>query len=263
MENLCKVCGILKIPFAIIVQSHLLKDKGAVRLRKINLLSSTISFSEEFVALSSLATIIKKHLTSISTVDEDDSDGDNDRSILFERQSPSLHKDPEVSSYKTPQVDCIYVDGDQYYGMERLVKGDKGGYKTILKALKATRHKADSFINHLIHPFSSADGGSHTIFIAVDLPFDVVRDFGTWAMKNKQGVTSSAASNNEMIEKYPNHKKVLKTLSFSLDSVIRRRTRSNSKDYTFDDDNSPIPVIHVFLYSAVDDRYDLVTIDVK
>ena len=228
-----------------------------MRLRRIKLTSSTISFSEEFIPLSSLAAIIKKHLASASTIiDEDVSDDDNDRTILFERQSLALYKDQDTLISKTPQMDCLYVDADQYYGMEKLTKGDKGGYKTILKTLKATRHRADSFMNDLLHP-------SHAIVIAVDLPFNIVRDFGTWAMSNKQGVTSWTASNNEMIEKYPTHKKVLKTLSFSLDSVIRRRMRSNSKDDSLDDDNSPEPLIYVFLHSIIDDRYDLVTLVMK
>merc|ERR1719273_1358813 len=187
------------------------------------------------------------HLASTSNAEEDDSDGDNDRNILFDRQGSSgLYKDQESLSSKAPKIDCIYVDTDQYYGMEKLVKGDRAGYKTVIKALKATRHKAESFMNGLLNPLSSA-GGSHTMVVAVDLPFDIVRDFGTWAMNNKQGVKLRLGSNSEIMDKYPSHKKVLKTLSFTLDTLIRRRMRSSSKGDSSDDDNPTVPILHIFL----------------
>ena len=74
--------------------------------------------------------------------------------------------------------------------------------------------------------------------IAVDLPFRVVRELGSCLIFD--GLESLIST--DIATKYPGHKKTIRTLMYACDS-ISRRTRGR---LTF------------FLYSTIDDEYDLV-----
>ena len=63
LDQLCGLCGVFNIPFVVIVQSHLLKDKAAVRLRPVFDLGN-----EEFIPLASLAVNILERLASVAEV---------------------------------------------------------------------------------------------------------------------------------------------------------------------------------------------------
>jgi len=256
LERVCRVCGILNIPFVIIVQPHLLKDKGAVRLRIISLRSLGVSFSEEFVPLISLAATVKKHSIAIPFIEEDDSDDEIsstiDRHTISSKEQPPSKTLASLSS----QFDCIYVDSDQYYGVEKLIKGDKAEYKTISKSLKATRQKAEAFLNDLSRPHSNRR--TQTFVIAIDLPLKVLRDFGTWILNH--GTSKAYFSSNELTNKFPKHKKVFKTLYLAIQNLTRKRIRSSSKGDSDDEEKNDF-LIHCFLYSTPDERYDFITLD--
>mmetsp|Transcript_21174 Transcript_21174/g.25502 ORF Transcript_21174/g.25502 Transcript_21174/m.25502 type:complete len:293 (-) Transcript_21174:1262-2140(-) len=241
LDELCGVCAILKIPFVVIVQPHLLKDKRSVRLRRVVAeFSGSSTLCDEVVALDTLTSTIK-----------DASVSHRDDGIANEQQkdthSSTTSRDPGSSTSSLAKVGCIYVDSDQYYGADYISK-DTSNWKSILKIQKSVRQRSEAFLHGMVDP--SEQGAS---VIAVDLPFFVLRDYGTCLMQRENN-SSAVPAGMETTEKYPKHKKILKTLSMAVDSLRRDKNRDTSNK------KSSKSMLTFLLYSKSDDRFDMVTL---
>ena len=106
MDELCGVCSLLKIPFVVIVQSHLLRDKGAVRLRRIvfDAIGTTTTGNETFVELERLASTISAMTLEGST---GVGVGLVPRSALVDHEG-------------TPRVDLVVIDLDEPWAERNL-----------------------------------------------------------------------------------------------------------------------------------------------
>ena len=123
------VCALLKIPFMVIVQKHILREKKLVRLRPIafesfSQASSSDGSNEIQVSIDDLAYTILG-----SKAGQKDDYVNNSPSDLNLTSSERVHR-----SNKTPQIECIYIDNDQYFGNDREVsRSDTPHYKSYLK----------------------------------------------------------------------------------------------------------------------------------
>lgn len=126
--------------------------------------------------------------------------------------------------------------------------------------MKSAAQRTETYISGITDvPLSSGSQGSQVI--ATDLPFWVLRDFGTSVMKRAQISTTGAG--NEIAEMYPKHKKVLKTLSMTLDYLMRRHgIIENGRSKKNMAENMPRSklLLNIFLFSIPDDRFDLITL---
>jgi hypothetical protein len=223
LEELFGVCAILKIPFVIIVQPHLLKDKGSVRLRRISFDTpdGSTGGNEIFCSLEDLASVVVS--------------GDDEDMEPLERSTPNENESNQKSS---SLVECIYVDTDQYYGLDKQIsKIDTSNWKAILKSIKGVTQKSETFLNAL----QTKSPAQSTPVFAVNLPFWELRDFGTSFMRH--------GDPSAVTELYPKHKKVFKTLAMAIDNLLKKHGKSS------------ISGVMILLYSKVDDRFDMVTID--
>ena len=239
----------------VIVQPHLLRDKSTLRLRPINFDGASKAFNtggnDEFVKLEMVAPIIKKRIASTTHKDDKLVEGElNNHSIVM---SNSLEH--ETSSATNSKVQCIYVESDQFYGKENINSiEDKGDKKNIWKAMNASLLRATSFITNI------SDESSPTGFpiVAVRVPFLILRDYGTQLMING----SFNIKGTNIHEKFPEYKKILKTLAMAIDSLIRQRisdkSKPNSKSMSAEgEENSEF---FVLLLSTVDDKFDLLSL---
>ena len=197
--------------------------------------------NEQFVALEDLAATIRDLIPTCSSnaVDElDQSDILNSNQNNSNRDSTRMPK---------PSVDCIFVDNDQYFDSskpEGMTQKEASKYKSILKSMKSVIQKGETFVSS----FMDHAGEILPIFAVADVSFWVLRDFGTCLMKHEKD-TSFAGACQEIIEKYPGRKRVIKTLCAAIDSYMRRGG--------FGVDNNRYRAIFL-LYSKLDDRFDMV-----
>jgi len=240
------------------VQSHLLKDKGSVRLRRVlsdgGMEASSGSSNEQFVALEDLAWTIRDLSPDMNGgIEErtDDPDGPPN--------SSGSVRDQQLKGFK-PSIDCIFVDNDQYFGSDKPIpKGDMPGWKAISKTMKSVLQRGESFISSLIDSSKQSSKDSLTVFAVADVPFLILREFGTSLMKRSKEHSATDAC-HETIEQYPKYKRVIKTLGGAIENYMKRRgfwvVGSNSQNQ-----HVPHLDIIIFLYSKVDDRFDMVTLD--
>lgn len=260
LDHLCGVCSLFRIPFVVIVQPHLLRDKGEVRLRQIFFDSSwkifNASGNDEFVKLDILASSIKKKLKELSLSEDKITDVDHDDSV--KALSHVAPKDGEVSTKQvsvSTKVQCIYVETDQYYMEEKINVEDKSEKKAIRKAIKTSIQRATNFVSKIV----DESGNFGVPVVAIDIPFLILRDYSTQIMTNGSFNIKSTCIH----EKYPNYKKILKTLAMAIDNLVREHlnreaTRINAKSSP---DTSKEPIeFSVLLLSTRDDKFDLVTL---
>ena len=252
VEMICGICAVFKIPFVIIVVPHLLSSRNVVKLRGTTLKTTTgeqynrTTGSDELVNLPSLPSVISERLRSKEDNSLEnilpESNSSSDLQLLFQsRQTHNI------------DVDCTYVMNDQYYDDAHKVKSDNVQWKNIKKVMKTSAQKMTNHLNHLRNPLNSS---GHSIpVVATDLPFVVVRDIGSCLMLN--GVSSLHSS--EIGTKYPQYKKILRTLMYALDNQCQK-SKSLSKGSCADVDSSDKLTLSVFLYSIPCDKYDLVTL---
>lgn len=246
LDQLCGLCGVLNIPFVVIVQPHLLKDKGAVRLRPVFDLGN-----EQFISIASLSGEILDRLTVVTEVS---SSQQTHRNALQDRELPSSAPSiRDMSSNASPMVkiECFYVDSEHY--IAETAKHESRS-KAAKKALKTASQRAEAYLSELT---GNSVGG--TPVFAVDLPLRVLREYGTCLMESG---TNVANTRDEISQKYPKHKRVLKTLSSAIDNFLRRRATSNEKRFkTSPEALAPPQPISMFLYSTSEDRFDLVSVN--
>ncbi len=251
MDELCGVCAILRIPFVVIVQPHLLKDKGSVRLRQVE---SSSGGHEIFVPLQSLTATIRE--LSSDSVDDDaptrpDLDGMGTSNQAFNMRAENGTTPSRTSADKS--LECIYVESDQYFGYDRGVsKSEASNWKVVLKGLKGVRQRCEGYISQLKDP-----GTKGIPVFSVNLSFLVVREFGTCLMRREHERSALGAS-AEITERYPNHKRDLKTLAIAIDNFMKRSgvwgstSREGKREVSKN-------LLFMLLYSRIDDRFDVVT----
>ena len=223
LDQLCSVSFILGIPYIVI-----LSKKGAVRLRH-NLSDQ----NEEFVSVEDLPGLIRNRLESDVTADMEHSTTSTQLKSLEHptrgRSTGSLHI----------KVDCIYVDEDQFYPGIKGKPGQDRKPKSVRKTQSSATQKAEAYIKNLAD--SRGDG---TPLIASELQFWILREFGTCVMMREEH--SSIAASNEIAEKYPQHKRVLKTLAMAIDYIMRQHGEAGEG------------LVDLMMYSIPDDRFDLI-----
>lgn len=254
LDELYGVCAILKIPFVVIVQPHLLRDKGSVRLRSIAFDSFTSGAgsggNEIFVELDNLASTI----SSMSSHDNAAVDmSDHHRSV---QGTATI----ETASTGIAKVDCIFVDNDQFFSTDKQVsKSDTSNWKEVMKSLKSVSQKSQAYLEAVYAPSAGTGALPHvalhgTPVFAVHLSFWILREFGTSLMKRGEPTASGASA--ELTEKYPRHKRLLKTLAMAIDNTMKRNGYWSSGKAA-----AKKPLLTIFLYSKSDDRFDMVSLD--
>ena len=205
------VCSLLKIPFIVIVQPHLLKDKGSVRLRQVPLYSlssqgassmtTSSNSGEMFVSLDNLATTILGVLSSSPDIMTEEA------ATTASSSMATAPREQRSSRVGAAAIDCIYVDNDHYFGNDREVnKSETPQWKSYIKVMKTVEMSATSYLASL-KDSSSLGGmgmsGVPVFAVADKVSFWVLRDFGTALMRRERKEQSAAGACREMIEKYP------------------------------------------------------------
>lgn len=276
LEELTGVSSVLRIPFIVVAQPHLLREKGSVRLRHI----AGDGFEENFVPLEELASKIKEQL-ALHEVTAGVARGaaNTEGSRVGGRQSSSTGDDNKPST--SAVVQCIYCDETEYHIQHDLEKrkgssSDKATAKAAKKELSRAMQKAEAYI-HCVSTSSSL--GQGTPVIASALPYlgtylvrvfvavcqatasvsshsrflfytpsssssmlSVLRDLGTALVTSattSDAITGVAARN-------PTYRRLLKTVGMSIDHAMSESMPSS-----------------LFLYSIPDDRFDLIQIGDK
>jgi serine/threonine protein kinase len=255
------VCALLKIPFVVIVQPHLLKDKGSVRLRRVAFDSmaqgpSSSSGNEMIVQLNYLATTILGDAFWTEDTAEDQTE-----TVV----GPTTNSRDYRSSSRVAQVECVYVDEDHYFSNDREInKSDTPHWKTYLKAMRSATQLAETYLSNLqdstSQPLASMEGVP--VFAVSEVNFWVLRDFGTSLMRRERREQSASGACTETIDRYPKHKRVLKTLAMAIDNYMKRHGMWGSRDHLHKRRvGSSSSVITMLLYSKTDDRFDMVTLE--
>ena len=250
------VCALLKIPFVVIVQPHLLRDKNSVRLRRISFDSSTnySSTGEMFVSLDNLVTTILG-----------DVPGPEETGAMDETTEVSNPVQASAAASARSSIDCIYIDNDSYFGVDREVtKSETPHWKTYLKSIRKVELSAESFV----HSFREVKAQTSVpVFAVTEASFWALRDFGTSLMKREHEQSTSGAF-VETSEKWPKYKRSLKTLAAAVDTYMRRQsiwaTKGDSASGKGSTNHSRgkyhSEPISILLYSKQDDRFDVVTL---
>ena len=247
VDMTCGICAVFKIPFVVVLVPHLLSSKNAVKLRATTIRTQygelyNYAGGDELILLPSLPSILSERLSSDEEMDLEN--------ILTESNSSSdLQLLNQPRQNQNIEVDCTYIATDQYYDDEHKVKSDNASWKNIKKVMKTSTQKMTNHLNHLYKPMHSS--GQSIPVIATDLSFSVVRDIGSCLML--EGLTSLNSS--DIAAKYPQHKKVFRTLMYALDNQFEKTKaalKGNSDIHSFSS-------LTVFLYSIPSDKYDLIT----
>mmetsp|Transcript_5505 Transcript_5505/g.11681 ORF Transcript_5505/g.11681 Transcript_5505/m.11681 type:complete len:1063 (-) Transcript_5505:710-3898(-) len=245
------VCALLYIPFVVIVQPHLLKDKNSVRLVRVAAEGGQTS-SESFVSLDNLSNTIlgEARAESSSTIPEFSSQAHNSQS--------------QSNSTRASSTNCIFIEHDNYYGGDHdTSRSDTPHWKSILKTMKRVEFQAESFLASLSE---MQDAGMHGVVFAVsDASFWALRDFGTCLMKCETEQSASSAY-TETAQKYPKYKRSLKTLSVAIDNYMRRQGVWTSRDTSGNRraaTSGTSSLLTVLLYTKSDDRFDVVTLSLQ
>lgn len=260
------VCALLKIPFVVIVQPHLLKDKGSVRLRRVTFESmgqgtSSSSGHEVFVSLDNLAATILG-----DTIWTDDGTEEQSETAT----GPTANsRDHRSSNGRPAQVECIYVDDDHYFGNDREIsKNETPHWKAYMKATKSATLAAETYLSSLQGPSGRALASQKglPVFAVAEVTFLVLRDFGTALMRREKREQSASGACTEMTERYPKHKRVLKTLAQAIDNYMKRHgiwgSIFDTSSHHAAHRGSPRSFLFtILLYSKNDDRFDLVTLE--
>lgn len=221
----------------------MLRDKSSVRLRRIAVdsLSGSTTGSEAFVSLDNLASTI-----ALGN-DEDVEQADSSRTMKQLQSETEASSRPITTSSSSPEVECIYVDSDQYYGIKQVSK-ETSQWKTVLKRIKGVTQRSEAYLSTLTESHSGALLEGTPVF-AVNISFWELRDFGTCLMK--RGECSAMGASQQVTETYPKHKKVFKTLGMAIDNLLKKCSWKDASKGQ----------VTMLLYSLVDDRFDLVTLD--
>jgi hypothetical protein len=251
-----------QIPCIVIVQPHMLKDKGSVRLRSVllNGQPDTAGNNERFVLLEDLAGALREFSQTTST-GHDESSIDPALNGGGQNQSNSNR---DVGRTMEPSIECICVLSDQFFDSERPVaKGDTTNMKNVLKTMKSVTQRAEAFVLAMADPRSTRSMSKNglPVFAVSDVPFWCLRDFGSNLMR-KPGEKSSSNASAETINSHPTHKRSIKTLGIAIDNYMKRSgfwQGGSGFGNSIGKESSRREAI-LLLYSKPDDQFDLVTL---
>lgn len=214
----------------------------------------TSGVHEEVVTLDNLPYAIQDLSPVLATVAEDTFDRTDSTT-----SAPRALKDSGRSARTS--VDCIYVDRDHYFDVDRPVsKTEVSNYKVVIKTMKAIVQKGETFVAAMSDPSLADSGGFLPVFAAADLSFWALRDFGTYLMKCGDDMSSTRAC-QQAIEQYPKFKRSLRTLGLAIDNFMKRNgiwvTASASQGTV----RRGKRTCTLLLYGRVDDRFDMVSLE--
>ena len=253
----------MSIPFVVIVQAHLLKDKGSVRLRRVVSDDLQIGWqvgssgnNERFVSLQQLGATIREMSS--------ESIGSDERAAEDQAQEGPTSSIRELTGVRSSaaQVECYYIDQDQYFSDEEKVsKTDTPHWKVVLKAMKSVAQRSELYLSSQMN-----SSGATPVFGVSDLPFWVLRDFGTSLMRRERKDKSAVGACLEVTDNYPKGKRSLKALAMAIDYFMKRRglwdqstNISNSRQSSSAVGGSQL--LTFLLYSRLDDRFDMVSLE--
>ena len=252
----------MSIPFVVIVQAHLLKDKGSVRLRRVVSDDLQIGWhvgssgnNERFVSLQQLGATIREM--------SNESSGSDERTAEDQTQEGPTSSIRELTGVRSSaaQVECYYIDQDQYFSDEEKVsKTDTPHWKVVLKAMKSVAQRSELYLSSQMNA-----SGATPVFGVSDLPFWVLRDFGTSLMRRERKDKSAVGASLEVTENYPKGKRSLKALAMAIDYFMKRRGRwdqsSNNNSRQSSTSVGGSQLLTFLLYSRLDDRFDMVSLE--
>ena len=245
----------LQIPFVIIVQPHLLKEVSSVYLRSMGsdlTLKSNVSEGDELVHLSSLVSSIKTKLSSFQ-------DQDYDSSETFVSTNKQLSRglsQKEVGSIAKPHQSSPEVDVTYAKTVEKREKTTK--IKRPKDIEKKASQSAKSYLKRICNLLETQSTSCVPV-IAIDLPFSVLREFGTVVM-SQNGRLHGAAS--QISGNYSKYKKNLRLLESELEKLLTRVNSPNTdggKKKSFSQKEAESLIL--LLYSIPDDNTDLLEIN--
>jgi len=269
LDELCGVCAILKIPFVVIVQAHLLRDKASVRLRCVSgdgtIDTSVSTTSEQLVSIENLAFTIRALSAEMLAASDDTILGTATLRPMT-RELPAMG---HLGQSSKGTVDCIYVDHDQYYDTDRPVSKAEN-WKVVLKTMKSVAQRGEQFLSGMLDTSTVDASGRLSIFAVADISFWALREFGTCLMKRSRSERSATGACREVTEEYPKFKRIIKTLGLAIESFMKRNGywmasgyhRSVSSANHHESSVSRAKVVTILLYSRADDRFDMVSLEV-
>jgi hypothetical protein len=278
-------CSLLQIPFLVIVQPHLLRDKGSVRLRQVSqdfipASSSSGGSSESFVQVKALASTIRGLM---------DGSGPDNLDISDDIRVLDSFREPARSSRGEVVVDCTLVDVDQYYSHTREVAKNDPRLKSVRKTMKIATLQVEAYLSSMLEGGKAHEANIGVpVFAVTDVSFFMLRDFGTELMRREGHDQSAVGACTAMIEKYPHHRRTWKTLAAAIDNYMKQRNsfwshkipmsggkptdvslqslpaQSSNNKRTTSGSGNDFPsgsLITMFLYSKVDDRFDTISLN--
>lgn len=258
LTELFGACALLKIPYVVIVQPHLLKEKSMVRLRRISTIDPTATVqntsgsNEMMVSLGDLANnILGDSLAADETDDPKDAPNGSSTS----------------NSARDVNCDCIYVDQDQFFGSSagrEVLKSETLHWRTILKNMKSASLSAEAYLSSFVQTQSFFGIQWMPVFAVSCVDYWTLREFGTELMRREVEEQSSVGASNAIAERHPKHRRVMKTLSGAIDNYMRRhgiwggasKPSNGHKDRLRSGESN----MTMLFYSKPDDRFDLVTL---
>ena len=252
----------------VIVESHMMNDRGNVQLRNIILSNGGIDGAENMILLENLAWTIKD-LSCGGNYDRLAHHRDQSGVLAPSHPNNAYHRDggigsgnnycnnKSLSSSIEPSIECIYIQNDQFFDSERHASRveNKAQLKAINKTVRGITQRAEAFVRSMADP---SDGASNdlSVFVVTDVSFWCLRDFGSHLMKTADMVQSANKACLETIESYPDHKRSLKTLGAAIESYMKRNGFWKGGPPSAGGANEVI----FLLYSKLDDRFDMVTL---
>ena len=263
-----------------IVQSHMLNYKGTVRLRRV-LSNSGIEGTEDVVLLDNLALTIRDLLATAGASNSDQLAHSREQMALSGQvHQTSIYREGSgtgaganyrstSSSASETSIECIYVQHDQFFDSERTAsKNDKNQSIKVAKTIRGITQRAEGFVRSMAHP---GDGPSSDlpVFVVTDVSYWCLRDFGSRLMRTADQIEnlhlwSATQAYQETTDLHPKYKRSLKTLGAAIDSYMKRngfsKISSIGEKNQSNHHNHGHPEIIFLLYSKVDDRFDMITL---
>jgi len=222
------------------------------------------------VELENLAFTLRELLSKLTLADDNLAE---DRHRILDSTSLAI---PNASSVKEssrggnlkPSVDCIYVDHDQYYDIDRPIgKAETPNWKVIIKTMKVIIQKGEQFVSRMVDPSTADARDPLPIFAVADISFWALREFGTCLMKRGFKERSAMGACREVTEEYPSFKRIIKTLAGAIESFMKRcgywstGTTATSTGHHHRSPHTRQFLVTILLYSRSDDRFDMISLE--
>lgn len=257
----------MNIPFVVIVQPHLLKDKGSVRLRRvlqddmeIGWNAGSTGSNEQFVPLQNLASTIWEMTEALGNDAERNMADESYSEAITGSNRPSTTEITSARSGAAGQVECVYIDQDQFFSEDmKISKSDTPHYKGIIKSIKGITQRSEAYLGSQLN-----SSGPTPVFAVSDVPFWVLREFGSSLMRRERKEQSALGAGTETIEKYPKGKRALKTLALAIDNLMKKRggwEQPSTSHRGHSSSSSGSQLLTLLLYSKQDDRFDMVSLE--